>query len=373
MLQRLEIGLADEGVRVLHAIPGSARERPGGEGPDGGDAAVVYSTPVTYHDRGLPFTLPLRLSALLTAMEAAAPWDLAAGERPVDLVYALGQSAWPMALALCRRARAAPLIEVWSNTLVSSAVGHWRRAMAGALSGDEAAFTRRLAPMFLAPMSGLAAELGRQLPAGRVMHVPWGVHPGDDRARVIDPAGGLNIAILATGRQPAAVDAAVRALGVVAEKIPGLLVFADATLGPSLKVWKSGAADGPMATRLNVIADLEAHRELVIQADVLLIPEPLGELRSLVLDAMAAGMLVIAAADPLADHLVDGQTAITVPKPTADALAGAIFALAFDPARAAGLRLSAAKYIHDHRAASAQVRQLLAALDRLHAARAANQ
>ncbi|MEZ6233084.1 MAG: hypothetical protein R3B68_02735 [Phycisphaerales bacterium] len=60
-------------------------------------------------------------------------------------------------------------------------------------------------------------------------------------------------------------------------------------------LWKVLQARNDGAASL--IENVEANRALVLYGDVLLVPEALGERRTIVLDAMGAGMAVLAAAD----------------------------------------------------------------------------
>jgi glycosyltransferase involved in cell wall biosynthesis len=94
-------------------------------------------------------------------------------------------------------------------------------------------------------------------------------------------------------------------------------------------------------------------------------PERNGELRSVLLEAMAMGLPVIAAADPALDMLVDGQTASLVASLTPDAWAQAIAALLDSPQRAQALGSGGRQRIIDSHQSSAQVRHLTALLERL--------
>jgi len=360
LLQRIEIGLADEGVRLLHAAPASTVD------PSSSDAPVVYATPITYYDRGLPLTLPLRLSALARAIETAAPADQSTGERIVDIVYALGASTWGMALGISQRLGARLVIEVWSASLIDPAANMWGRALA-ARKVDPRRRPRENAPTFLTPLAAVASALARRVPSDRITHVPWGVHPADIGPRAIDLSRCFTVVLLSSGKNPRAVEDAISALALASERIPTLLAFVDAGLAERTPIWKlasSSSVGRGLNERLTVIAELESRRELITQADVLLIPEPLGELRSIVLDAMACGMLVVARKDPQVEDLIQGQTAALVSEPGPHPLAAALIALAEDHDRAARLRASAWSYIHDRRAASDHIRVLLAAFDR---------
>jgi hypothetical protein len=366
MLERLEIGLADEGARVLHAIPMSAVL----EGT-AGDGMGVYSTSIRWHDRGLPFTLGLRATALVRSLEAAAPVDGSVrGERLVDVVHALGEGAWSMAMTVARRTGATPALEVWSSGVVDRAIGVWSRLGSAVASGAERSGLGRggrggRAPMLLAAGAGLMPGLTRRVPEDRVALVPFGVHPGDAERAAIDPARGLSLTLVASGQDAAAVQAALGALELIAEGFGPILLFVDAGLARTLPIWRwAGGRNGEPPERLSVIAELEAQRELILETDMLIIPEARGEHRTIALDAMAGGCLVVARADARVDYLIDGRTAALVQEPGPAALAKVVRELAMTPERAAKLRQSAWTFINEERSASRQVRSMWQAFER---------
>ncbi|MHC4220600.1 MAG: glycosyltransferase, partial [Planctomycetota bacterium] len=69
---------------------------------------------------------------------------------------------------------------------------------------------------------------------------------------------------------------------------------------------------------ISTIDDAAQHRTLLTGCDVLVVPERFGEVRSLILGAMALGMPVMASDDPYLDMLVAEQTAIIVQQPDPD-------------------------------------------------------
>lgn len=373
MLERLEIGLADEGARVLHASPLSALGGSDAEHPQ------VYSTAIHWHDRGLPFTLGLRATALVRTLDAAAPVDGSVrGERLVDVVYAAGEDAWPMALTVARRTHAVPVLHVWSPAVIAKAGAVWRRWRSPAaglgvgIADRGGPGLRGRTPLFLAAGARLAEQLARRVPAECVGLAPIGVHPGDGERRPLDPGASLSMALLASGQEPDAVRAAVESLDrLVASGLGQLLLFVDATLARRLPLWRwAGGRDGHLPERMSVIADLEANRELILSADVLLMPEAAGEHGTLALDAMAGGCLVVARADADVDYLLDGRTATLVPRATADGLAEAVGTLVRDPGRVARQRQTAWEYINAERSASQQVRAMWQAFERVTGTRA---
>lgn len=78
------------------------------------------------------------------------------------------------------------------------------------------------------------------------------------------------------------------------------------------------ASVGPVIARLGLtdrvsqVPNIDADRLPALQADALIVPEAVGEHRSIMLDAMASGVLVLAHEDPLVGMLRDGQTSLCV-------------------------------------------------------------
>src|ERR1051325_8085310 len=92
MRSRLEVGLADEGFRVIYAIPRCAAHW---HGPD------LSAQTIPYESRGLAISRSWRAQQLVTAARKLGT----DAERPFDLVHAFGHGCWPMAEVAHRQAR----------------------------------------------------------------------------------------------------------------------------------------------------------------------------------------------------------------------------------------------------------------------------
>src|SRR5262245_54203201 len=99
MLSRLEVGLADESVRVIHAVPRRAAHWYHGE---------VYSQAVTYQDRGLAISRGWRAQQIVHELEGLVDGEATA----VNVVHAFGLGCWPIAVELARLLGAGLAIEV---------------------------------------------------------------------------------------------------------------------------------------------------------------------------------------------------------------------------------------------------------------------
>jgi glycosyltransferase involved in cell wall biosynthesis len=117
----------------------------------------------------------------------------------------------------------------------------------------------------------------------------------------------------------------------------------------------------PLVSR---VPDFESRRALVVQADILLWPERLGEVRSIVLDGMASEMAVIAVEDPDAPALGSRGPARLVPGDPAS-WAEAIRSLLADAELRRSLGTGCAGYIGEHHRSASHIAGVFDAYERL--------
>jgi glycosyltransferase involved in cell wall biosynthesis len=104
---------------------------------------------------------------------------------------------------------------------------------------------------------------------------------------------------------------------------------------------------------------LEDRRDLVLRCDVLVYPDARHEQRTLLLDAMAHGLIILATDDPLVSVIQDGVT-VTVPEARTPAgWADALRVRLADRAGSIALGLSAREHVRQHRRASAHIEALV--------------
>jgi hypothetical protein len=381
MLARIEVGLADEGMRVVHAVPESVmtREAPGaswsdasgggqGSGAGGERWGALYSTRVGYADRGPLGTRLLRRSraaALLNAIRASTPEHLEPG---VDVVHVFGTDAWGIGADLAELAGAALVLELWRSSAIGAASG---LAMERIGAGP---------PTLLVSEPSVEAGVRKRALRADVRRAPWGVHapPIDEGAAggaaalrpAYDGARPLAITVLADAGEPAAVGAVLaginQALGAGRDSPAAPLIFLgteDAVASREAAIWSWARRLG-MLDRVTLVPDLEARREPLLQTDALILAEPGGRQRTLALEAMASGVPVLAVADPYVDSLIDRVTCRLVGAPAASAWAALLTELYVAPGgpdQLARLSRSAHAFVRANRTAAAQVGAILAA------------
>ncbi len=349
MLSRLEVGLADEGVRVTHAMPASLIAT----GTFNVSESIgIQSTVVTYQDRGLPFTHRRRSGDLARAIE-----DRFDEPIPIDIVHAFGAFSWPIAVDLARRSGAGLLLELWRPGLITPAA---------ALFATATRTAQPITPEFIVSESALATAIRAALPRAKVYSAPWGVHAPLSPRGPRPPGQPLAVAMLCDTGDPRSCSAALAGLVQAAGGGGGgteMLIFAaidETTPAREAALW-AAARKLNLTDRFTIVPDMESRREPILEMDLLLLPEATGRQRTLTLEAMGAGLTVIAMADDTMESLADGTTARLVRSPTPAAWAQAIAATALNPPAAADLTRSAHEHIRSNRVGSAQVADVLRA------------
>lgn len=335
LIERLEVGLADEGVRVVRAVPDTLEAQPGG----------FFVETTTFTLAGLPISRPARVRRLLDKVGGAA-------DRPIDVIHAMGGAAWGFATLASRLSGVPLVLEVWRAGLAGRL-----RLVKTALGGA-------------APLIGLCPDEGaqRELEAAGLGEIarlaPWGVHVTDRERPAFSGDVASSIFVVGSGRDARAMSACMEGLVRALPNTSDARVYLDAGAARRSRIW-------PLLRRLNLtervslIEGLEGRRELVLMGDALLLPEALGEHRTITLDAMGAGMAVLAAYDPRITWILDGVTARQVGAPvpagahagpaSTDAWATAIRDLVLNPEAGRALGQSAREHVQEHRRASGHI------------------
>jgi glycosyltransferase involved in cell wall biosynthesis len=334
LLSRLELGLADEGVRVTQAVPADV-----GAGDPALFREVVTFEPAASLVTGL-------LSSRRLVRTLAQP---EADDEPVDIVHVFGGSAWKFGARVAKSLNAGLVLEVWR-----SGMGPQARRIARHAGRH----------VFLAPDEPLRDELKRYLPPSSVRIAPWGAI-APDPVSILPPDRAPSLMLIGSGRDGHAFAAVLEALARIVKDFPDTLVFCDAQAARRAELW-SRARDFQLLDRLSLVEDLEGRRPLVLSGDILIEPEASGERRSVVIEAMARGMVVLAAADPRLSALKHGVTARLVehhrdPRSWQMALRSILS----DPQTARTLGQTAHEYVATHHLASAHVRAVLEAYQAL--------
>lgn len=332
LISRLEIGLADEGVRLIHAVPREILHN---------EPVGLYSRLVGYENVGFPVPLRVRARRFAEAIREAID-DEPGGK--VDVVHSFSPAVWRFGLDLATELGAGAALEVWSTAAI---------AKAGEVAGHP------LRPVLTVGDSELATLLRRRAPAADVRETPWGVHGETVSRREVSADRAVALLMIVDRSSPAYLEAALRGLADVCRRDPRVLAFINTERSTGHAAWKL-VRRLELADRVSLIPDAESRRETVLRLDGLIIAEPGGRLRSMTLDAMATGMPVIAAADASLGVMLDGVNARLVARPDAAEWAGAIGAIVEGRAEVDRLRRSASAWVAENRSANAYISSVLA-------------
>jgi glycosyltransferase involved in cell wall biosynthesis len=328
-LSRLEVALIDEGVRVVHALP---------EQTAADVAAPGLAPRVTYRERGWSLGRSRAAQGLRSRLQHL---ERDPGEGPADVVHAFGTEACPVAAELARRIGAALVVEVWSVALA-------RRLAGMHLSRPDRPV------VLLAPDPSIERVVKREVPEAATRLAPWGVHRPSSAPAAFAADRTPSMVLAGAGLDRPALAAALQGIAETAQSSRPFLVFADAVAVQRARLWPLIHSLG-LHERVSLVPGVETNRDLVLHADALLLPEARGEHRSLVLDAMAAGMTVVASADPFVGYLMHQQTALLVAGPEASLWSAAVGGMLENEESSRRLGASARNYVAQHHRVGAYV------------------
>lgn len=370
MLSRLEIGLADEGVRLAHAVPQSALAR---------ESVGLYSVAVGFPERGLPFTLRQRADdlcgQLLGALDLESPTDL-------DLIHVwsdLGGASAPVSTALgkfaqgsyhpidlgfelARRTGAGLVIEVWTSRLLNRLPALFARAAAMRID-----LLASFPDATMAKASGLDQRIAR---SGLTSVCPWGVRPSDEPHQRWSADTTPALGLITDGSPLPRLTAVLTGLAALTSA-PGAgfeppMIFVGAEDRSADLLWRA-ARKLRLLNRLTLVPQVEAFREPALDMDALLFPGACGTHRTLPLDALASGLQVISGGDTIASYLQDPAIVELVTEPLRPQAweAGIRRALSMDAASQAARVAGARAWVRAERTCSAQVACVLRAYEAL--------
>lgn len=349
MLGRLEVGLVDEGVRVVRAQPADIAPM----------ARSALGEQVFYDASGFisalvglgrlrqgPHSIDARLESrrLIAQIEEL---NMPPADRLIDVVHVWGEECWTLALSVAASIGAGCALEVWRADLAPRLRRYERRFQRSEES----------APMvWMCPNELIRMKVERSSAQAPCRLAPWGVFtPAEPLAWGSSRGDVVSIAVLATGDDQDSLAMALEGLAHAAPDPDKAIILLDSgAVRKGHRAWKAAEEFG-LLDRLTLIPDMEARRELVLRADVLIQPEPSLGARSIILDAMAAGMTIVSRRDEDLEELIDGETASLVRTPTASAWESAISAVLRDRELAARLSENARAHTRANRSASGQV------------------
>ncbi|HEX7009089.1 MAG TPA: glycosyltransferase family 4 protein [Phycisphaeraceae bacterium] len=323
--QYLVVGLIDEQVRVAQVVP---------EQWSTADL-IAFSERVTWQESGWPALDRYRLAHLGKRLE----------ELGVDLLHALDGRLWH---GVARLANAINLPAVFSaNSHLDVRLMESTARQADPL---RCAFTATTEPI-------AQAMRDRVDPAYLVQTISPGAHLGPE-ALLREPGEPVCVVVTGNGRMDARYQALLEAMAAVVQADPQTQFFLDGQGGDQHMIWQAASRLG-LLRNLSFIPRRLGHREILLRADVLVQPQPLGRTRGLMIQAMARGIPVLAHEDPWLDCLIDGQTCRLLHGPDRQAWQEALMWVVEQPQEAYDLGQRARAWIQEHRLAAKQIAKVM--------------
>ncbi len=199
--------------------------------------------------------------------------------------------------------------------------------------------TARLSDRVVAPSRATAEELARDYGVAGAAVIPNGVAPlpRETGAPAVapSPAGGLVVLYAGRLRTRKAVAVLLEAVARARREVPGIALelVGDGEQRPALRAQAERLGIAGAVRFVGAVPRAEMARRLAA-ADLFCLPSLYEGLPLAILEAMAAGLPVVATAVAGVPEAVDdGTTGLLVPPEDADALARALAALAADPER----------------------------------------
>ena len=342
MLRRLEIGLFDEGLRVCRTLPEGCKSE--------SDQGLVGE--IRYRDSGLPIFTPHPSRTILRDIRSFDGLRDSKGVASIDILHAWGEETWSIAFELSRQTGAELVLEVWSDAAhrrIPSLERRTRELHAVGAGG-----------IWLAPDRAMLSMVDRYATRWPVQCSNWGVHVQSLPPRSFEQSHPCTISILATGGTSSTCVTCLTGLKRSLEEHPQTSVFLNAEcIEANPGIWKQIRALG-LLERVSLVSEMEAQRMLIVQTDILILPESNGEHRSLALEAMASGTCLIAASDESVECL-DSSRAVLVAERTPGAWNAAISRVLGDPALRMNLGQAARTYIASSRQSHMQIESTLGA------------
>ncbi len=331
MVGRVAAGLRDRDIQITAVLPEAGRLDAVDDEPPLDGAASVY-TPMQVP----PWMRRARARQLAASLPAGVP----------DVIHAVGEDAWAVALDLARELDRPVTLDVWTAELI-------KRIPPGRAASRVAGY--------IAPTEPIAEAIRHRVDAHLVSVVPIGVEiPSQPRQVLTNRADSMTLAILGSGRDLVGYRAVLTGLSRLISDLPQIQVCLELRGPGEHEIWRH-ARRLDLLGHISSVVDAAMHRPLLTGCDVLVLPERQGQVRSIVLEALAAGMPAVTADDPYLDILVSDETALIVDYAVPDDWTDKLHSVLTDPAVAPRLAASARSSVAELHRPAEQADRLAAA------------
>jgi hypothetical protein len=336
MLNRMCIGLMAESVQLTRIIPDTIPE----EKLSAGEQRVALAARLQTSMSVLPWMRRGRAAHIAEALERSLP----------DVIYAVGAGAWQVGMDVAQRLGKPLLIDVCSVAQARAAPrGHGTMGVTG----------------YVAPCAGIAHVLEGRVDSQLVSVVPMGVSLPAETREVLSPvSAATSIAILGSCRNSTDYEVMLDGLATAVQQMNNPQVFLELQGVHEHAIWRQ-VQQREMLGLVSVIDDASHYRSLLTRCDMLLMPEQGGELRSLMLEAMALAVPIVARPDAALDMLVDQRTAWLINQSAPGVWSGALRSLVDHPSQAQALGQAGRHLVSENFRSTRQVAMLLETLEKV--------
>lgn len=323
-LHQMVVGMLDQSLRVVQVLPSGRAE----------DEIVAFGSRLSWRER------KGKLRNRRALVRLAQPLK----DQGVELIHALDGRQWQAALDLGKQLAIPVVLSANSGMDIDLAA----RCAARLVPGQHQILCAT------SPLTQLIDQaIGSAVP---VHHVPFGVHIGTATAHPPDETP--CIVISGDGNYDESIQHLLKGAKKTIEQHPDLQLFFDAQRDQPRALWRAISRSGLLANATLIPRRL-GHRELLLRATALVLPQPLGRARSLTLRSMAHAVPVVVTADPLIDDLLDATNARVLHDPTPEAWAKALTILASEPDTSRALGSAAQQWVAQNRLASTHLQHLI--------------
>jgi len=330
LVNRTIVGLMASGIRVTRLVP----DTPVDEFQEESESRVSLTRRIEIPATALPWLGRWRADRLAESLE----------RDPPDLILVVGFRNLILACRLAALLDIPCAVEIWSRDEI-------RGLPRGRHAQSIAAYIARTSPLGDALRSVVDPDLVAVVPVGVAV-------PADIRR---DEAGPMQrttgIAIIGTGRDLPAYTAMLAGIRELINRVPETSLFLELGDENDQIIWRV-ARSHHLLGHLSTFQHAAAHRTLLTHCDLLIAPERIGLVRSILPEVMAWEIPVIAADDPMLDVLRDGVTARVIDADDPVMWAENLLELVKHPEHARALGVSARTWVQQRHSSSRSIMRL---------------
>lgn len=321
VIRRLVIGLIGEMIQVSQIMPYSFEMS--GDGDKGGITGNV----LRYEYTTFSLLRDYRLRRMIPEFQAL----------DADVLHAMDVRMYASVVKLARELKLPMVCSLWSD-----------------LDMDRIKLAPDVPQIFCVPTKPLGDILIKELgSATKVTVTRPGIYTSseDIDPPLRNPKEMMCILVVGDGKRDEYYQAMFEGFARIEQKMPQVMFFLHAARGDPHQLWSLASKLGLLSHITMIPSDTDI-RSLLVQADIIIQPQPNRVVRTLLLEGMAAERPVIAAECPALDYLVDNESAMILAGSDAEYWEHLFKDIVNNPAPYIALGKLAKNYVKEHHSAS---------------------